>query len=125
MVHGSSQVAMGETDSSERTVAKGLRAWRFTAQTKEEARLGIDEGVSETVEHDARDVAFRVEAGSRKHICQLLAYSPFILGERSGEYLRTAELALRTSRKPWFCKIDEQREHRRQVRTDVGESIRT
>ncbi len=85
MIHRSGQIGMREPNSPERAIAKGFARGWFTVQSEEEAGLWINEGVAKTVEHDSGDVALRIEAGRSKHVRHLLAYSPLVVGERSGQ----------------------------------------
>src|SRR5256886_3590922 len=108
---------MRECDSAERTIAKGVAGSRFTVQPEEEPGLWINKGMAKAIEHDSGDIALRVEARSSKHFRHLLADSPFVVGERSGQQFRAAQLTLRASWEPRLRKINEERQHRRQIGT--------
>src|SRR5256886_6828868 len=91
---------MRERDSAERTIAKGVAGSGFTVQPEEEPGLWINKGMAKAIEHDSGDIALRVEARSSKHFRHLLADSPFVVGERSGQQFRAAQLTLRASWEP-------------------------
>ena len=107
MVHCSGQIGMGEGDAAEGAAAQRFAGGWFAVEAEKEAGLRIDEGMAEAIEDDAGNVAFGIEARGGKHVGELLADAAFVVGEGSGEDLRAAELALRTSGKPGLAEIDE------------------
>src|SRR5256885_16631129 len=99
---------MRERDSAERAVAEGIAGRGVAIQTKEEAGLRINEGVTKAVEHDSGDIALGVKTGRGEHLGHLLAYFPLVVGERSGQQFRASELPLSARREPRLRKIDEE-----------------
>src|SRR5438105_15439119 len=116
MIHRSGQIGMREGDSAERTIAKRIAGSGLAIQSEEKTGLRINESVTKTVEHDPGDVALGIEAGGSKHVGHLLAYLPFVIGERGGKQFRSTQLTLRASRKARLGEIDEEGEHGRQIR---------
>jgi hypothetical protein len=75
---------MREGNPAEGSVAKRVASSRLPIQSKKEARLWVNECVAKSIHHDASDVAFGIEPGSREHLGHLLANLAFIVDEGSG-----------------------------------------
>src|SRR5246127_1157219 len=106
---------MRERDSAKRTIAQRVARSRFSIQPKKETRLRINEGMAESIHHDARDIAFGIKTRSAKHLCHLLANLAFVINERSGHQFRTTQLPLSARRQPRLREVNKERKHRGQI----------
>src|ERR1044072_1242929 len=120
MVHRSREGCMRESDSAEGAIAQRVAGGRRPFKPEEEARLWIDEGVAEPVQHNSGDIAFCVKAGSAEHFHHLLTDLPLVVREGSRQQFRPAHLALGKRWKPRLCEIHEEGQNCWQVGTDSG-----
>src|SRR5207302_6031261 len=89
-----------ERDAAERGRAENFARRGLPASSEEEAGLRTQIGVAPAVEHDAGNVALRVESNGRKHLGELVADSTFVFAEGSGEKFAAATMTLRFGGKP-------------------------
>ena len=94
MIHGASQVGVGEGNSAEWGAAQNFAGRGLAVASEEKAWLWIQVGVSPAVQDDCGDIPLGAKARVRKHGVELFADALLIFAERNAQHFRAAALSL-------------------------------